>query len=92
MSPAFTWKISDPNLLSKLKESKPLESIKSKPFKAFGLTFYFELYPNGSTQSDIGQIEIFISLASIPTNISTIILNTKLSLLELNQTYQINLE
>lgn len=82
MSPVFTWKISDPTLLSKIKESKATESFKSDPFTAFGLNWHFELFPNGSKKSNMGQIELFIALQSIPNGISTIILNTKLTLIE----------
>ena len=80
----FTWKISDANLLSKIKESKATESFKSDTFTAFGLNWHFELFPNGFKKSNLGQIELFIALQSIPNGISTIILNTKLSLLETN--------
>ena len=83
-SAVFTWKISDSKLLSEIKESKSSESFKSDTFTAFGLNWHFELFPNGSKKSNMGQIELFIALQSIPNGISTIILNTKLLLIETN--------
>ena len=66
---SFTWKCKE-QLVSKLRHSKHSQAFESKIFEIGNIKWFLRLYPNGSGKNNMGFVNLFLYLCSMPINIS----------------------
>merc|ERR1719295_1437855 len=70
----YTWNISDPSLIQKLKSAKPGVDFYSPVFSQYNLRWQLEIWPNGSSDDDDhrGAFEVYVNLVSLPPSIKQV--------------------
>eukprot|EP01083_Nonionella_stella_P080488 221231_1 len=78
----YTWKITDPSLVQQMKNAKNKSRWKSPIFSAGGFKWYLDVYPNGSRESSLGYVNVYLYLACLPPKVKSIQMAREFHLIE----------
>eukprot|EP01083_Nonionella_stella_P301795 1037344_1 len=82
----YTWKITDPSLVRQIKNAKNKAQWVSPVFSGGGFKWYLDFNPNGSTNTKIGYVVLFLRLAFLPPKVKSIKIAKQLRLFETDTT------
>eukprot|EP01083_Nonionella_stella_P226791 805102_1 len=80
----YTWEITDPSLVRRMKNAKNTDQWSSPIFSGGGFRWYMDFSPNGNTNTLMGCALIFLRLASLPPKVKSIQIGKELCLIETN--------
>eukprot|EP01083_Nonionella_stella_P053964 142600_1 len=80
----YTWEITDPSLVQRMKNAKNMAQWTSPIFSRGGFRWYLDFRPNGHTNKFMGCAMIFVQLASLPPKVKSIQARKELCLVETN--------
>eukprot|EP01083_Nonionella_stella_P268579 908026_1 len=78
----YTWKITDPSLVKQMKNAKNTSNWISPTFSAGGFRWYLEVNPNGTRESSLGYVKVYLYLACLPPKVKSIQIGYELCLIE----------
>eukprot|EP01084_Bolivina_argentea_P176516 305441_1 len=79
---SYTWNITDPSIVNKIKNAKRGESTNSDMFRMYGFNWYMKFYKEWQTWP--GNAMLFLYLANLPPKISQISVKRCISIKEFN--------
>eukprot|EP01083_Nonionella_stella_P288469 981604_1 len=82
----YTWEITDPSLVQRMKNAKNMAQWTSPIFSRGGFRWYLDFRPNGHTNKFMGCAMIFVQLASLPPKVKSIEIAKELRLFETDTT------
>lgn len=65
----FNWKLSE-KFVQKISKAKHSQAFESKIFEIGNISWFLRLYPNGSGKNNMGFVNLFLYLCSLPQNVS----------------------
>merc|ERR1719445_469579 len=65
----YTWKVTDPEVLRKMKNCRCGQQWTSPVFRGSGFTWFLHLYPNGNNEQQEGYVQQFLTLTVLPPSI-----------------------
>ena len=68
---SVVWSITDPSLLTQLKNAEAGQRFQSPAFEAFGQAWYLSLFPNGANSDIPGYLHIFLNAAALSPKIKS---------------------
>eukprot|EP01084_Bolivina_argentea_P291124 500313_1 len=68
-SGGFTWKCNE-KFVQKICKAKHSQAFESKIFEIGQIKWFLRLYPNGSGKNNMGHVNLFLYIVSIPSDIS----------------------
>eukprot|EP01084_Bolivina_argentea_P289246 496644_1 len=69
---SYTWKVTDPKLITKMKNATTGTKFRSQTFRLFNLTWEFELWPNGQSGKTRRNVMIYLVLCGLSPNVKSI--------------------
>eukprot|EP01084_Bolivina_argentea_P105440 188802_1 len=82
---SYTWNVTDPSIINKIKNAKTGESIESDLFKMHGFNWYLAFFKEGLTWP--GNANVVLFLTDLPPKISQMSVKRWISIKELNLQY-----
>eukprot|EP01083_Nonionella_stella_P308142 1085950_1 len=86
----YTWKITDTSLVQQMKNAKNKAKWNSSAFSAGGFRWYLEVNPNGTRESSLGYVKVYLYLACLPPKVKSIQIGYELCLIETGTVFKGN--